>query len=128
MASFITRQLALVVAASLTVGCASTTKIITNPEGAKVYVNDEFYGESPVDYSDTRMSWSGNRVRLELEGYGPKIVYFRKDEKMNVLSAIGLLDKRRGGSCAGLDCKGGRSQRERRGHRRRCRDDAVCDR
>ena len=83
--------LATVLAVSLLSGCASKTMLITIPEGAKVYVNEEYYGESPAEYSDRRVIGSRNEVRFELNGYQTKVVYFHKDEKMNLVAAIGAV-------------------------------------
>ena len=64
----------------------------TTPEGARVYVNSEYQGDSPVEYSDSRIVFSTNEVRLELEGHRPKIVYFSRDEIYQMVSARRILD------------------------------------
>ena len=47
--------LAAILTASLIFGCTSKTMLITNPPGAEVYVNDEYYGKSPTEYGDSRI-------------------------------------------------------------------------
>ena len=65
------------------IGCASTTRIVTDPVGVKVYVNDEYVGRSPADYTDSRMIGAQSRVRLEKEGYQTLETYFTRDEKVD---------------------------------------------
>ena len=60
----------------------------TIPEQARVYVNGEYLGDSPVEYTDSRTVFSTNEVRFELEGYQPKVVYFSRNEEVDILTAI----------------------------------------
>jgi hypothetical protein len=80
--------MALLMVANLAFGCTSKTMLITNPPGAKVYVNEEYYGESPAEYGDRRTVLASNEVRFELDGYQTKVAHFSKDERMNFLVAI----------------------------------------
>ena len=50
-------------------GCTSLTQIQTIPPGAKIYVNDEFYGETPYTLSDTKIIFSSTSLRFEKSGY-----------------------------------------------------------
>ncbi len=83
--------LAAMLIPSLIFGCASKTILITDPPGANVYVNEEYYGKSPAEYSDKRIVGARTQVRFELDGYRTKEVYFRKDEKMNIIALIGAV-------------------------------------
>jgi hypothetical protein len=65
--------------ASLLFGCASKTKLITTPPGAKVYVDSRFHGLSPVEYRDRRSILATTRVRFELDGYQKKTAELRKN-------------------------------------------------
>ena len=58
-------------AALFLAGCMSYTEIQSIPTGAKVYVNDEIYGETPVMLSDNRVIGTGYLLRIEKEGYQP---------------------------------------------------------
>ena len=49
--------------------CATTTKILTKPDDAKVYVNDKFIGNSPVKYTSRKVSFSSSTIEIEKEGY-----------------------------------------------------------
>lgn len=53
-------------------GCASTCKIITEPPGAKVTMNGEFIGESPVTVKVPCATW-GDRptVNFDKPGFQP---------------------------------------------------------
>ncbi len=52
----------------LNTGCLSRSLTIkTNPPGARVYVNDELKGQSPVTYDFTWYGW--HRVMIQKDGY-----------------------------------------------------------
>ncbi len=64
--SFLIRGAAIVLAFSvLFASCASTTLIQTEPSGAKVYMNEEYKGVTPLSYSDTKIVGSITSVRFE---------------------------------------------------------------
>jgi hypothetical protein len=65
-----TGSLLAISTALLLLGCSENTVIHTNPEGAKVYINGEFIGVSPVKYEipDSQLP-SVFRYRLEHQGY-----------------------------------------------------------
>lgn len=68
--------------------CASTTRIETYPSGAKLYVDGEFVGETPCDYTDSKIIGSSIGVRLEKEGYKPITTIITKDEEPNIGAAV----------------------------------------
>jgi len=56
------------------IGCAETATIRTCPPGARVSINDEVVGVSPVEYTVRREDWPEDGVfhfRIEREGYLP---------------------------------------------------------
>ncbi len=56
-------------------GCATETTIRTMPPGAKVTINNQLVGISPVEYSVRKYDWpADNRFRyhIEREGCAPK--------------------------------------------------------
>ena len=69
--------------------CSSTTLIQTNPSGAKVYMNEEYKGVTPLSYSDTKIVGSATSVRLELEGYESLNTILSRDEAADVGAIIG---------------------------------------
>ncbi len=62
-------QLLIAIASFLAQGCSSTTRINSVPKGAKVYIDDQYKGVTPYDYSDTKIVGSPTRIRLVKEGY-----------------------------------------------------------
>lgn len=50
-------------------GCAQTVRLNTEPEGAKVYVNNIFIGESPTQYRTTTGTPDTAYVRIEKRGF-----------------------------------------------------------
>lgn len=50
-------------------GCAQTVRISTEPEGADVYVNNIFVGESPTQYRTKTGTPDTSYVRIEKRGY-----------------------------------------------------------
>jgi hypothetical protein len=69
--------------------CASSTYIQSQPSGAKLYINDEYHGETPQRYRDTKIVGSTNSVRLEKEGYQTLNTSFTRDEEADVGAIIG---------------------------------------
>jgi hypothetical protein len=68
------KLLAALVIASLLNGCSQATRIITQPEGSKVYVDGKFIGVSPVVWVVKDSDVSSKRqfdVRIERAGYQP---------------------------------------------------------
>jgi uncharacterized protein YceK len=84
------RAISLLLAVSLLLsGCASTTMIHSNPDGAKVYLNEELAGTTPYLHSDTRIVGSTTRVRLEKEGYESLHSSFSRNEEVDAGAIIG---------------------------------------
>ena len=52
-----------------TSSCASTTIINSNPQGAKVYMNQSFVGTTPYTHTDTKIVGSTTAIKLTMEGY-----------------------------------------------------------
>ena len=74
------RIVAISVVLSLLLGCASTTKIHTKPEGAKVYIDNISKGTTPLEYSDTAAAGTEKPIRLEMNGYKTLVTVIRKDK------------------------------------------------
>ena len=84
------RKTSLFLAVSvLFTSCASTTLIKTNPIGAKVYIENAYVGETPYNYSDTKIVGSTTSIRFEKEGYDPLNTTFSRNEKADVGAIIG---------------------------------------
>jgi hypothetical protein len=88
--SFLIRGAAIVLAFSvLFASCASTTLIQTEPSGAKVYMNEEYKGVTPLSYSDTKIVGSITSVRFEKEGYETLYTTLTRNESADVGAIIG---------------------------------------
>lgn len=59
--------------------CSSSTVIRSNPTGADVYLDGVYYGKTPVEYSDKKVSLSTLSVRLKKEGYREEYLSVPKD-------------------------------------------------
>jgi hypothetical protein len=70
-------------------GCSSTTQIVTIPPGAKLYINGEYYGETPYTYTDTKIVGSTNLVNIKKEGYKDFNNAFSRDEEVDIGALIG---------------------------------------
>ena len=81
------RVLALALAACLT-GCTSTTRILTTPVGATLYVEDRRVCTTPCVYKDKRTSFSQVRLRLEKRGYEPLHTVIARDSRLDVFALI----------------------------------------
>ncbi len=90
--STLTKNIAFFLAALLFfTSCASTTTIMSRPPGAKVFINGEYIGETPVNYSDTKILGSANHVVLEKDGYENLVTSFSRDEEFDIGALIGGL-------------------------------------
>ncbi len=69
--------------------CSSTTVIQSIPSGAKLYLNGEPLGYTPVEYTDSKIVGSSNLVKLEKEGFQPLVTSFSKDEEVHIGALIG---------------------------------------
>jgi hypothetical protein len=63
--------------------CVSSTIINTVPSKAKVFIDNEYKGETPLKYSDNKISWSQTEVRIEKEGYETFSTFFKRNEQVN---------------------------------------------
>lgn len=70
-------------------GCSSATLIKSEPTGAKVYLNDNYVGNTPYKMQDSKISFARTSVRLEREGYKTLETYITKDEDVNVGAIVG---------------------------------------
>ncbi len=83
------RAISLLLAVSVLLsGCASTTMIHSNHDGAKVYLNEELAGTTPYLHSDTKIVGSTTRVRLEKEGYESLGTSFTRNEEVDAGAII----------------------------------------
>lgn len=71
--------------------CTSTTLIQTTPGDAKVYINSEYRGKTPYNYSDSKIVGSSFMLRLEKDGYRPLITTITKDEEIDPGAIVGGL-------------------------------------
>jgi hypothetical protein len=82
--------LAFIVAFSIMMSsCASSTMIISEPPGAKVYLNGETVGTTPYKMTDTKILFSCTSVELKKEGYETFYIDICRDEKPDVGAIIG---------------------------------------
>lgn len=63
--------------------CTSMTQIQTVPPGAKIYINDEFGGETPYTLTDTKIIGSTTAIRLEKSGYKPLTTFIQRTEEFD---------------------------------------------
>jgi hypothetical protein len=69
--------------------CTSTTKIITEPSGAKVYVEGEAVGTTPYKYKDSKIVGSKTALKLEKEDYETLEVNLSRNEVVDVGAVLG---------------------------------------
>ena len=63
---------ALLAAAAGASGCATTTNIHSDPEGAKLYLDGVYQGQTPVQLTlPDGTDYGFKHVRLEMDGYAP---------------------------------------------------------
>jgi len=73
----------------LLISCSSSTILTSEPEGAKVYINDEYVGKTPFVYEDTKIMFTTNRLRMEKEGYETFYTSFTRDEEVEIGAIVG---------------------------------------
>lgn len=81
----------VLVVSLLFAGCSSTTLIQSTPNGAKVYMDGQYVGETPFTHTDTRIVGSTTLIKLEKEGYKPFVTTMTRDEEVDVAAVIGGL-------------------------------------
>ncbi|MEZ5069832.1 MAG: PEGA domain-containing protein [Bacteroidales bacterium] len=79
---------ALMLSASL-LSCTSTTMIHTVPEGAKVYLNDEFKESHSYKHSDSAISGTSTEMTFKMDGYQDFYTLLSKNEQVDVGAIVG---------------------------------------
>jgi hypothetical protein len=74
------RTLAMITLIPFLAACASATTIRSDPSGAKVYLNGQLIGDSPVVYEDSEIAGSSKKVVLKHDGYRDQVGTIRKEE------------------------------------------------
>ena len=78
----------------LSAGCATSTRLSSMPEGAKLTLDNRYLGESPVVMESRSGFMETHHVMLQKEGYKPQTVPIRKgyraDESL-VLLLFGII-------------------------------------
>lgn len=69
--------------------CASTTVINSNPQGAKVYMNQSFVGTTPYTHTDTKIVGSTTAIKLTMEGYEDFNTVLSRNEQVDVGAVVG---------------------------------------
>jgi hypothetical protein len=71
-------------------GCTTSTRFNTKPEGAKIFINGDYIGDSPITLDDTKSLPSRYHVQIRHEGYKELDMYLdkRADYLTMALSAI----------------------------------------
>lgn len=69
--------------------CASTTMIESIPSGAKVFLDDNYVGETPYKMTDTEIIFTCTYVRLEKEGFETLHTDICRDEEVDIGPVVG---------------------------------------
>ena len=77
-----------VVVLALLSGCSSKTMMNSVPQGAKLYMDDQYKGLTPFLYSDTKIVGTSTRVRLEREGYQAMNTLLVRNERADVAAIV----------------------------------------
>jgi hypothetical protein len=83
------RAAAAATALAFASGCASTTLIRTEPPGAKVYLNGELAGRTPLPMTDTKIVGSTTYVRFVMDGYQPFDTVIIRNEMFDPGACLG---------------------------------------
>jgi hypothetical protein len=51
------------------VGCSTAVRIVTDPPEAKVYLNQQTVGNTPINTDLTNLVWEDFNIRIEKPGY-----------------------------------------------------------
>jgi hypothetical protein len=87
------KKLRVVVGALLVVsilGCTTMVRVTTDPKDAKVYIDDEPVGKSPVQKELSNFVGNDYRIRIEKPGYKPFEAELRRELKVGNL-VVGIL-------------------------------------
>jgi hypothetical protein len=83
----LTAVVALIVLVTFTgLACSTNTKFVSDPPGAKVYVNGEFIGETPCDFNSKSGLPDRYHVQLFKDGYSQLNLYI--DAEMSLVWAL----------------------------------------
>lgn len=86
------RTLAIVMAGIiLFISCTSTTRIVSEPSGALVYLDEERAGTTPYTMKDTKITGTCTSVRLEKEGYEELQTVICRNEEVDAGAIVGGL-------------------------------------
>lgn len=69
--------------------CSSSTVITSQPAGAKLFVNGQYKGTTPYQYSDTKIVGSTTDLRLEKDGFEPLQVPLVRNERADAGAIVG---------------------------------------
>jgi hypothetical protein len=84
-----TRLVAATTAIALSTGCASTTIIRSDPEGATLYIDGSKVGKTPYTYSDTKTISSTTLLKLKKDGYEDFQTLMTRNERFQLDACIG---------------------------------------
>lgn len=84
-----TRLIAAASAVALSTGCASTTVIHSDPEGATLYIDGSKVGRTPYTYSDTKTLGATTRIQLRKDGYEDFETVMTRNEQFQADACIG---------------------------------------
>ena len=74
---------------ALSIGCASTVEIDSEPQGAEVRIDGQNIGKTPTHYTDNSIVFTTKRVEIKKEGYEPIRTQITRDGPINVGAVIG---------------------------------------
>ena len=60
------------------VGCSTNSRFHTQPEGAKLYINGDYIGETPINFPDRRSLPTRLHLQIRKEGYKELNMYLDK--------------------------------------------------
>jgi hypothetical protein len=81
--------MSFVILAASFISCSSTTMIQTIPEGAKIYMNDEFKGYTPYKHTDQAITGTSTYMTFKMEGFEEFNTVLIKNETVDVGAVIG---------------------------------------
>ena len=88
---FVAVFLSITILSSSLMSCSSTTRIVSHPSDAKVYVDGAMVGTSPYKHKDFAVSGAAKQVELKKEGYEDFETIMKKNERAHVGAIIGGL-------------------------------------
>ena len=71
------------------IGCSSTVRIYSIPDGADAYVDGQYLGKTPVLYSDSAIVGTSHAVEIKMEGYETSTGHFSRTSGFNMAACIG---------------------------------------